>query len=108
MPANDLDNVKALIQDSEKREFFRPVVEELQRRQLDSDDLVSIIVDDLGYTHWFKSKLTEKWYPGTTSDYYSVWIDECHCAMFIKLLITDFGGGKRVVVTSFKKDDRYA
>jgi hypothetical protein len=37
------------------------------------------------------------------SDYYSIWVDECGAKMFLKLLIS----GERLVITSFKKDERY-
>lgn len=108
MPANDLSEVKRLINKVETREFFGVVLKELQNKKLDTDDLVSIIVDDLGVKHWFKSQKTEKYYPGTTSDYYGIWVDECNCSMFIKLLIANDGLGDRVVVTSFKKDTHHA
>lgn len=108
MPANDLAHVKRLITDVDRREFFKVVLDELRRRGLDDEDLVSIIIDDLGTAHWMKSEVTKKYHPGTISDYHSVWVEECHCSMFIKFLVVDSGDGDRVVVTSFKKDDRYA
>jgi hypothetical protein len=37
------------------------------------------------------------------SDYYSIWINECGTRMFIKLLVS----GENLVITSFKRDERY-
>jgi hypothetical protein len=61
------------------------------------------LTSELGESHCFKSKPTEKYFPATVSDYYSIWIDECGVKMFLKLLIN----GERLVITSFKKDERY-
>jgi hypothetical protein len=75
---------------------------------MDSDDLREIIRTELGASHCHDSKATEKYYPGTMSDYYSIWIDDCAARMFLKLLVSDLGSGnQRLVVTSFKKDNRY-
>jgi hypothetical protein len=83
--------------------FFQPVLAKLQRHGLDSDDLREILSSDLGEVHCFKSRPTRKYYPATVSDYYSIWIDECGTRMFIKLLISD----GRLVITSFKRDERH-
>jgi hypothetical protein len=71
--------------------------------QLDTDDLREILVSELGEAHCFRSRPTEKYFPATVSDYYSMWIDNCGGRMFIKLLISN----DRLVITSFKKDNRY-
>lgn len=83
--------------------MWPPVLATLRDQKLDSDDLREIIQTELGEAHCFKTKLTEKYFPGTMSDYYSIWIGDCACRMFLKLLIVD----GRLVVTSFKKDNRY-
>jgi hypothetical protein len=83
------------------------VLDELRAWSLDSDDLLYLLQYELGEKHWFKSEVTRRYYPDTVSDYYSIWIDECSCKMFIKIIVRDAGGDKRLVVTSFKKDDRY-
>ena len=106
-PANDLDDVRALARDENLCVFYRVVLEELRKFGLDSDDLRFIIETELGKSHCFKSKTTERYFPGTTSDYYSIWIDECSARMFIKLLIEAEEGGMRLVITSFKKDTNY-
>ena len=77
---------------------------ELRRHGLDTDDLRDILCSDLGEAHCFRSRPTEKYHPATISDYYSIWVDECGERMFLKLLISS----NRLVITSFKKDDRYA
>lgn len=66
--------------------------------------MLAILASDLGEAHCFKSSPTRKYFPATVSDYYSMWIDECSAHMFIKLLVND----GRLVITSFKKDERYA
>jgi hypothetical protein len=83
--------------------FFQPVLFELRRNGLDSDDLREILGSELGEAHCFKSSPTKKYYPATVSDYYSIWVDECGARMFIKRLIS----GDRLVITSFKRDERY-
>jgi hypothetical protein len=107
-PANGLDDVRRLADSEETCEFFKPVLDELSRHGLDDDDLREIIRSELGDGHCFRGKPTEKYHPQTTSDYYSIWINECGSRMFIKLLIAHRGTVReRLVVTSFKKDDRY-
>lgn len=103
-PANPLDRVRRLAAEEQRCELFQSVLTELRRLGLDSDDLREIICSQLGEAHCFRLRPTERYYPATTSDYYSLWIDECGGRMFIKLLIS----GNRLVITSFKKDDRYA
>ena len=102
-PANELEIVRRLAADERACEFFQPVLLELRQHGLDTDDLREIIADELGEAHCFRSRPTEKYYPATTSDYYSYWVDVCGARMFIKLLIS----GERLIVTSFKKDERY-
>jgi hypothetical protein len=103
-PANDLSIVQRLVVDEENCTFFAPVITELRNHGLDTDDLRAIIATELGETHCFKSKRTKKYFPQTTSDYYSIWIDECQCKMFLKLLIAVQGSSQMLVITSFKRD----
>lgn len=108
-PANPLSLIRQLAADVSKVVMFRPVMEELRRRGLDSDDLLDIIVSDLADFNCFASKETLRYYPRTTSDYYSIWVEECGCRMFLKLLVDHATGrGPFLVITSFKKDDRHA
>ncbi|MBO1905341.1 hypothetical protein KHP60_09500 [Microvirga sp. 3-52] len=107
-PINALALVRQLAADEDSCEFFAPVFEELRRRGLDSDDLREIIISEIGDVHCFDSQTTRKHYPGTTSDYYSIWVDVCGCRMFLKLLVSaDRHGTERLVITSFKKDVRH-
>ena len=102
-PANALEIVRRLAAEERTCEFFQPVLTELRRHGLDTDDLREIIASELGEAHCFRSMPTEKYYPATMSDSYSYWIDVCGARMYIKLLIS----GQRLAVTSFKKDNRY-
>ena len=107
-PSNSLEVVRRLVVAENQCEFFRPVLDELARRGLDDDDLREIIRSDLGEAHCFRSRPTQKYYPATTSDYYSIWMDDCGAHMFLKLLIANPGTDReRLVITSFKKDDRH-
>jgi hypothetical protein len=107
-PTNPLADVRRLAEDESKCEFFGLVLDELARHGLDSDDLREIIRSELGEAHCFRTKATEKYYPASTSDYYSIWIDNCGVQMFLKLLAVYVGSDReRLVVTSFKKDDRH-
>lgn len=106
-PANDLTLVRSLAADESTCILFSPVTDELRRHNLDSDDLRAIIETELGEVHCFKSKATQKYHPGTTSDYFSIWVEECSCRMFIKLLVANHGSVNMLVVTSFKKDTKY-
>jgi hypothetical protein len=83
--------------------FFSQCSRSFGGTALDTDDLREIIAGELGEVHCFQSRPTEKYYPATVSDYYSYWIDVCGARMFIELLIS----GHRLVITSFKKDNRY-
>ena len=107
-PTNALGHVRRLAADEDRCEFYKPVLDELVRCGLDSEELRDIITTELGEVHCFKSKPTEKYHPSTTSDYYSIWVDVCGSHMFLKLLIANLGAeNERLVVTSFKKDERY-
>ncbi len=107
MPAHDLAEVKQLAA-TLRIELFSTVVGELESRSLDSDDLIEILVERLKQEHWFKSVETRKYFPGTISDCYSVWVDECSAQMYVKLLITDPKSDvSRLRLTSFKRDNRY-
>lgn len=106
-PANDLVLVRALAASEDRCTFFEPVLRELRKYGLDSDDLRAIIETELGDTHCFKSKTTEKYYPSTSSDYYSIWVGECNQHMFIKLLVATQGSEQMLVVTSFKRDTKH-
>jgi hypothetical protein len=105
-PTNPLTLVRRLAANQASCTLFGVVVTELRKHGLDSDDLLEIIKSDLGEAHCFDSKVTEKYYPGTASDYYSIWLDECRGYMFLKLLIATVASAEPLVVTSFKKDDR--
>lgn len=108
-PANRLDDVRRLAADENTCEFYAAVREELRGMGIDSNDLREIIISDLGPLHFRKAEPTLKKYPTTMSDYYSIWLDECGCNMFLKLLIADRGtDNERLVVTSFKRDEKYA
>lgn len=107
-PTNPLEAIRRLAADEDRCVLFRPVLEELRERGMDSDDLREIIRSEVGSSQCYQSKPTEKYYPGTVSDYYSLWVDECGARMFLKMLISDIGSeNERLVVTSFKKDNRY-
>ncbi len=102
-PVNPLQLVRRLAEAEDNCVFFHPVLSELRHHGLDSDDLRGILCSELGEVHCFKSSPTRRYYPETVSDYYSIWIDECGAKMFLKLLVTE----ERLVITSFKKDERY-
>jgi hypothetical protein len=107
-PTNPLEAVRRLAADEGRCVFFRPVLEELRTQGMDSDDLREIIRSELGSSNCYRSKVTEKYYPGTVSDYYSIWVDDCGLHMFLKMLISGLGSeDERLVVTSFKEDNRY-
>ncbi len=108
-PTNDLELVKALALryldgDPAGCDIWAAPLEQLRARKLSSDDLMEIIATELGAAHCFRTKPTLKHHPGTTSDYFSIWVDEFACPMFLKLLMATDG---RLHVTSFKKDERY-
>lgn len=105
-PANSLIRVRQLATDEASCDFYSPVLEEFRNRNMDSDDLREIIASEIGEIHCYAVKPTERYYPATTSDYYSIWVDICCCDMFIKILIAVTDGVDRLVITSFKKDDR--
>lgn len=107
-PANSLDEVRRLASDENKCLIFGVVLDSLHEQGMDSDDLRDVILMELGEAHCFKSKATEKHYPSTVSDYYSIWIDDCGAKMFVKLLVANPGTESALlVISSFKKDDRY-
>ena len=104
-PSNALVIVRQLAEDEQCCQFFAPVMAELRHHGLDTDDLRAIIQTELGEIHCQKTKATEKYYPATMSDYYTIWVEECGRFMFLKLLVADVGDGRlRLVVTSFKAD----
>jgi len=94
-PANPLELVRRLAAQERSCEFFQAVLAELRRHGLDTDDLREILVAELGEVHCFRSRPTEKYFPATVSDYYSVWIDDCGGRMFIKLLISGDTSGPK-------------
>ena len=69
-PTNSLEDVRRLAMDEHKCVLFKSVLEELRERGMDSDDLWEIIRSELGATHCFRTKATEKYYPDTMSDYF--------------------------------------
>jgi hypothetical protein len=108
-PTNDLERVKAIAMrflegDVSDCEIWADPLAQLSQRQLASDDLMEIIATELGAAHCYDKQPTRKYHVGTTSDYYSIWVDECGCQMFLKLLLAANG---RLHITSFKKDRRY-
>ena len=108
MPAmHDLILVQRLAESVANCEIFRPVLRELGDRNLDTSDLLDLIRKDLKEKHFKKSRPTLKHYEGTDSDYYSIWIEECDCHMFLKFLIHEGPSGSRLVITSFRRDDSY-
>ena len=108
-PGNNFIEIRRLACDESSCEFYKSVPDELRRHGMDTDDLRQIISSELGELHCIRTKPTEKYYPGTISDYFSIWIDECRTQMFLKLLIAEYDdGSKRLVVSSFKRDERYA
>ena len=107
-PTNALDEVRQLAACGATCELFKVTLDELRRHGLDSDDLRDLIQLELGLIHFLKTKPTERHYPGTYSDYFSIWINECNAKMFLKLLVYRPAGlSARLVITSFKKDNRY-
>lgn len=106
-PANDLILVKKLAGDERSCTMYSPVLVELRKHGLDTDELRAIIETELGEKHCFDSKTTVRYHPSTHSDYYSIWVEECKCRMFLKLLVATQGSIRMLVVTSFKKDTNY-
>jgi hypothetical protein len=106
-PGNDLRLVQKLAADEQSCTIFAPVMAELRKHGLDTDDLRAIIQTELGEMHCFKSKQTQRYFPQTTSDYYSIWIEECQHRMFIKLLVVTQGSSQMLVITSFKRDTNH-
>ncbi len=106
-PANSLAQIRQLAASEDRCIIYTPVLDELRARQMDTDDLLEIIASEIGEAHCFKVEPTAKYYAGTTSDYYSIWIDVCGCHMFLKLLVASQRGIDKLVITSFKRDDRH-
>lgn len=102
-PSNPIADVKVLAASESTCEIAKNVFQTLRDFGLDADDLREIIVTELGEAHCYKTAPTEKYYPDTMSDYFSLWVDDCQQMMFLKLLIIN----GRLVITSFKKDDRH-
>src|SRR4051812_42774138 len=97
MPAHTLTLVHKLAADESRCEFFDVVRDELRAWSMDSDDLRLLIAHELEEEHWFKSEVTRKYHPGTISDYYSIWVDECSSRMFLKFIVRDGVGQQRLV-----------
>jgi hypothetical protein len=64
-PTNPLTLVRRLAANQASCTLFGVVVTELRKHGLDSEDLLEIIKSDLGETHCFDSKETEKYYPSS-------------------------------------------
>ena len=106
-PTNALSLVRVLASDEATCAFYKPVLDELRRHGLDTDDLLGIVCTELGEKHCYDTKPTVKYHPATVSDYYSIWVDECGERMFLKLLVSQASDGSDLlVITSFKKDNR--
>jgi hypothetical protein len=103
--SNPLPLVRDLAAREDACEFYAPVLASLRQHGLDTDDLREIIRSELGDAHCFRTKPTEKYFPATMSDYYAIWVDDCWAQMFIKLLVVSTPQA-RLVVTSFKRDER--
>jgi hypothetical protein len=103
-PTHPLEVVRCLAENEGTCEFFKPVLQMLRDNNMDSDDLREIIMTELGEHHCVDTQPTRKYYPSTVSDYFSIWVDDCGAQMFLKYLIDS----DRLVVTSFKRDTRYA
>lgn len=107
-PGNPLETVRGLGADEAKCQFHKPVLDSLRTRGMDSDDLLEIVKSELGEAHCYASRRTEKYYPGTVSDYYTLWVDVCGDRMFLKRLVSGPGtADEQLVITSFKKDRRH-
>lgn len=106
-PANSLIDVRRLAGDEANCIFFGAVLEELGLHEMDTDDLRAIVQSELGEKHCFRTRETAKYFPATVSDYYTIWVDVCGSHMFLKLLVAIVNGTERLVITSFKKDNRH-
>lgn len=100
-PSYSRDLVKRLAAEPTSFEMFKSAADDALGFGLDSDD-VREVFQRIDEWDWIKSKPTEKYHPGTVSDYYIYFVDECLTRMFIKFLIAN----DVLVVTSFKEDER--
>ncbi len=92
--------VKRLASGPDTFTMYRTAADDALGYGLDSDD-VRDIFQRIDEWECLASKRTERYYPGTMSDYYLYFVDECLTRMFIKFLIHQ----DVLVVTSFKEDD---
>ncbi|MBI1208894.1 MAG: hypothetical protein GC191_16610 [Azospirillum sp.] len=99
-PSYPRDLVKRLAAGTDSFEMYRIAADDALGFGLDSDD-VKEIFQRIEQWQCIASKPTVRHFPGTMSDYYVFFVEECLTRMFIKFLIFQ----DRLVVTSFKEDD---
>ena len=99
-PSYSRDQVKVLAADPDRFEMYRCAADDALGFGLDSDDIREVFqrIDEWTF---LKKEPTEKYHPGTISDYYIYFVEECLTRMFIKFLVAE----GVLVVTSFKEDD---
>ena len=91
-------HVKQLAASPYTFEMYQSALDDALGFRLDDDDVRDILgrIDEFEFR---KSEETRKYHPGTMSDYYAGFVEECGTWMFIKFLIDD----GILVVTSFKE-----
>jgi len=102
-PSYDLTLIAKLASSGKTFGMLRGAAEDALGFGMDDDDvrgwfaeiLSHVAIKDCGF---IKSKVTEKYPPGTCSDYYQARIDQCGCTMFVKFAV--YKG--KLIVTSFK------
>jgi len=93
------DDVKRLAAGLDTFEMFRVASDDALGFGLDDDDVRNILGRIEQFT-FLKSEATRRYHPGTMSDYYVGYVEECLTRMFIKFVIDD----GILIVTSFKED----
>ncbi len=99
-PRYPRDLVRRLATTPDSFEMFQSAADNALGFGLDSND-VRDVFQRIDEWDCLATKPTEKYYPGTMSDYYVYFVDECMTRMFIKFLISN----DVLIVTSFKEDD---
>ncbi|HEY1506571.1 MAG TPA: type II toxin-antitoxin system MqsR family toxin [Stellaceae bacterium] len=92
--------VKQLASGSATFEMTQAALDDALGFGLDDEDVREIFqhIDEFNF---LKSEPTRHKYPGTQSDYYLHYVEECRTRMFIKFVIHQ----GVLIVTSFKEDD---